>query len=82
MEFCGLVISSRWSALTTDYYANSGFPDLTITNDHGHEVLGLAFLRQYHPTLFPHLPAEGHFNQRRTLVGPNRFGTNPELAFL
>jgi Transposase DDE domain len=37
---------------------------------HGHEALGLAFLRQYHPTLFPHLPKEGHFNERRTLLGP------------
>jgi hypothetical protein len=37
---------------------------------HGHEALGLAFLRQYHPTLFPHLPSEGHFNERRTLLGP------------
>ncbi len=32
---------------------------------HGHEALGLAFLRQYEPTLFPALPAEGHFNERR-----------------
>ena len=37
---------------------------------HGHEALGLAFLRQYHPSLFPDLPSEGHFNQRRTLLGP------------
>ena len=37
---------------------------------HGHEALGLAFLRQYHPTVFPHLPSEGGFNQRRTPLGP------------
>ena len=37
---------------------------------HGHEALALAFLRQYHPTLFPHLPAPGHFNARRTRLGP------------
>jgi hypothetical protein len=37
---------------------------------HGHEALGLAFLRQYHPELFPHLPSEGHFNERRTPLGP------------
>ena len=36
----------------------------------GHEALGLAFLRQYHPELFPHLPVEGHFNERRTRLGP------------
>ena len=36
----------------------------------GHEALGLAFLRQYHPALFPHLPTEGHFNERRTRLGP------------
>jgi len=35
----------------------------------GHEALGLAFLRQYHPTLFPHLPPDGWFNQRRTILG-------------
>ncbi|MBK9714144.1 MAG: transposase [Kouleothrix sp.] len=35
----------------------------------GHEALGLAFLRQYHPTLFPHLPSDGWFNQRRTTLG-------------
>ena len=29
---------------------------------HGHEDLTLAFLRQYHPTLFPRLPADGYFN--------------------
>lgn len=32
---------------------------------HGHEALGLAFLRQYEPTMFPALPTEGHFNERR-----------------
>jgi hypothetical protein len=32
---------------------------------HGHEALGLAFLRPYEPTLFPALPTEGHFNERR-----------------
>jgi hypothetical protein len=37
---------------------------------HGHEALGLAFLRQYHPTLFPRLPQPGHFNARRTVLGP------------
>lgn len=37
---------------------------------HGHEALGLAFLRQYHPTLFPHLPPDGWFNARRTRLGP------------
>ena len=35
----------------------------------GHEALGLSFLRQYHPTLFPHLPPDGWFNQRRTTLG-------------
>jgi hypothetical protein len=34
----------------------------------GHEALGLSFLRQYHPTLFPHLPPDGWFNQRRTVL--------------
>ena len=34
----------------------------------GHEALGLSFLRQYHPTLFPHLPPTGWFNQRRTTL--------------
>jgi hypothetical protein len=34
----------------------------------GHEALGLAFLRQYHPTLFPQLPPDGWFNQRRTVL--------------
>ncbi len=37
---------------------------------HGHEALGLSFLRQYHAELFPHLPSEGHFNERRTRLGP------------
>jgi DDE family transposase len=37
---------------------------------HGHEALGLAFLRQYHSALFPQLPSDGHFNERRTLLGP------------
>jgi hypothetical protein len=36
----------------------------------GNEALGLAFLRQYHRDLFPHLPSEGHFNERRTRLGP------------
>lgn len=36
----------------------------------GNEALGLAFLRQYHADLFPHLPTEGHFNERRTRLGP------------
>ncbi len=35
---------------------------------HGHEALGLAFLRQYEPTLFPALPTEGHFNERRRVL--------------
>ncbi len=35
----------------------------------GHEALGLSFLRPYHPTLFPHLPPDGWFNQRRTMLG-------------
>jgi hypothetical protein len=34
----------------------------------GHEALGLAFFRQYHPTLFPQLPPDGWFNQRRTVL--------------
>ena len=34
----------------------------------GHEALRLSFLRQYHPTLFPHLPPDGWFNQRRTVL--------------
>ncbi len=37
---------------------------------HGHEALGLAFLRQYHPTVFPHLPSDGWFHQRPTRLGP------------
>jgi Transposase DDE domain len=37
---------------------------------HGHEALGLSFLRQYHAELFPHLPSDGHFNERRTRLGP------------
>jgi len=37
---------------------------------HGHEALGLAFLRQYHGDIFPHLPPDGWFNQRRTPLGP------------
>lgn len=36
----------------------------------GHEALGLSFLRQYHADMFPHLPAEGRFNERRTRLGP------------
>lgn len=36
----------------------------------GNEELGLSFLRQYHGELFPHLPANGHFNERRTRLGP------------
>jgi len=32
----------------------------------GHEALGLSFLCQYHADLFPHLLAEGRFNERRT----------------
>ena len=36
----------------------------------GHEALGLSFLRQYHADLFPHLPGEGRFNERRTRLGP------------
>jgi len=36
----------------------------------GHKALGLSFLRQYQPDLFPHLPAQGRFNQRHTLLGP------------
>jgi hypothetical protein len=37
---------------------------------HGHAALGLAFLRRYHPDLFPHLPPDGWFNQRRRILGP------------
>jgi len=36
----------------------------------GKEELGLSFLRQYHPTEFPRLPSNGHFNERRTILGP------------
>lgn len=36
---------------------------------HGHEALGLAFLRQYHADLFPALLPEGQFNQRRRELG-------------
>lgn len=36
----------------------------------GHEALGLSFLRQYQDDLFPHLPAEGRFNERRARLGP------------
>lgn len=43
---------------------------ITDTWFHGHEALALSFLRQYHPDLFPHLPAPGHFNARRTVLGP------------
>lgn len=37
---------------------------------HGNEELGLSFLRQYHSELFPQLPSNGHFNERRTRLGP------------
>jgi hypothetical protein len=37
---------------------------------HGHEALGLSFLRQYHLDVFPNLPSDGHFNERRTILGP------------
>lgn len=43
---------------------------ITDTWFHGHEALGLAFLRRYHPTLFPHLPPPGWFNARRSNLGP------------
>lgn len=36
----------------------------------GHEALGLSFLRQYHTQEFPKLPSDGHFNERRTILGP------------
>jgi hypothetical protein len=36
---------------------------------HGHEALGLAFLRQYHPGLFPQLLPDGQFNERRRALG-------------
>lgn len=32
---------------------------------HGHEALGLAFLRRYHADLFPNLLPNGAFNERR-----------------
>lgn len=37
---------------------------------HGHEALGLSFVRQYHPQMFPTLPSDGHLNERRTQPGP------------
>lgn len=36
---------------------------------HGHEDLGLAFVRQYHADLFPHLLTPGQFNVRRRALG-------------
>ena len=36
---------------------------------HGHEALGLAFVRQYQPDLFPALVPAGQFNQRRRELG-------------
>ena len=36
---------------------------------HGHEDLGLAFVRQYHTNLFPHLLEPGQFNVRRRALG-------------
>jgi hypothetical protein len=36
---------------------------------HGHEALGLAFLRHYHPDLFPALLPDGQFNARRRDLG-------------
>jgi hypothetical protein len=36
---------------------------------HGHEALGLAFLRQYHQDLFPALLPDGPFNARRRELG-------------
>ena len=36
---------------------------------HGHEALGLSFLRQYHRDLFPHLLPNGQFNARRRMLG-------------
>jgi len=36
---------------------------------HGHEALGLAFLRQYHRDLFPRLLPHGQFNARRRALG-------------
>lgn len=35
---------------------------------HGNEEMGLSFLRQYHPDLFPKLLANGQFNYRRRLL--------------
>jgi len=35
----------------------------------GHEAKGLAFVRQYHRPLFPHLPTNGQFNTRRRSLG-------------
>jgi hypothetical protein len=35
----------------------------------GHEALGLWFLRQYHADMFPALPSNGVFNERRRLLG-------------
>ncbi len=35
----------------------------------GNEELGLAFLRQYHLDLFPHLPSPSRFNERRRRLG-------------
>lgn len=37
---------------------------------HRHETLGLALLHSYHPTVFPHLPSDGWFHQRRTRLRP------------
>lgn len=37
---------------------------------HGHEALGLSFVRQYQAEWFPKLPSDGHFNERRTQLGP------------
>jgi hypothetical protein len=36
---------------------------------HGHEDLGLAFVRQYHLDLFPKLLPNGQFNERRRTLG-------------
>jgi hypothetical protein len=36
---------------------------------HGHEALGLSFLRQYHRDLFPRLLPNGQFNARRRALG-------------
>ena len=35
---------------------------------HGHEALGLSFLRQYHRDLFPYLLPNGQFNARRRML--------------